>query len=173
MSRRELRVVAGGEHDKAQEREAEGPHCSRALAGEADTCEYYIGPEFSADRPARAVPGVIVEEAEGLQKSEMRWDRPRRIGRRKGLFASGQTSLRDHDPFYSFEKNEACQRKDMERPQPAEAPDDVKYGIVHRSNPPRVGVRNDETAKDEEEVDVKAGVSDERRGIEVVRDTEM
>jgi hypothetical protein len=44
---------------------------------------------------------------------------------------------------------------------------------VHRSDPPRVGVRNHETAKDEEEVDVKAGVSDERKGIEVVRDTEM
>jgi hypothetical protein len=55
----------------------------------------------------------------------------------------------------------------------AEAPDDVKYGIVHRSDPPRVGVRKDETAKDEKEVDIREGGSDERKGIEVVRDTEM
>jgi hypothetical protein len=34
-------------------------------------------------------------------------------------------------------------------------------------------VRNDETAKDEKQVDVREGGSDERKGIEVVRDTDM
>src|SRR5262249_44048457 len=113
--------------------------------------EHQVRQKFSADAPARRIPGDSVMKTEGVQKQDIREERIRRVVRIAGDFYIGSHATRHElNERRPQDEHEKCE---MQRPEPAEASYHESNQILPRRQFPCVGVRNDETAQHKKEVD--------------------
>ena len=157
---RRAHAVRRYEHQDGQGRDdgEAGQETSRHRTQEAEGSEQDVGRELDAEAPAWKIPGLAIMQVKRLKQQQVGGDRSGDVVAlgAEGWRGEGVSRLRRDNEFHEFIDDQDGQGRRLDRPDPAEASDDVLRKCRRMTQSLRVGLRDDEPAENEEHVDEKS-----------------
>ena len=153
----------GQQHGHRARHHRDGEAGEDAAEAQHPRGEGQIGRHLHADRPARDIPGIDPQEAQGMQQQRIGQDQGGRRPAGEGgvlhpLRAVGQPEL------HQFQPDQGQQHEDMQGPDTANAADQEIPRRGGAVQPVAIGLGHDEAAQHEEEIDEEEGMGAEGRG---------